>query len=281
VGAVDARAALTGRAHAQHKGSFGNVAVIGGARGMVGAALLAARAALAAGAGRVYVAALGLRDDAFDPARTELMLRPLQALLEPSALSSCTAVCGCGAGESARDWLAPVVHHAARLVLDADALNALAVEPALRQAVRARAARGQPTVVTPHPLEAARLLGRDASAVQADRLGAARALASELSACVVLKGSGTVIMAAGECPRINPTGDARLATAGTGDVLAGWLGGLWTQHDDAAGAAIAAAAGAVWLHGHALTCVPGHGPLLAADLIGAIGRAANALRGER
>ena len=252
--------------------------VIGGAAGMAGAAVLAARAALAAGGGRVYLAGSGLPQDGFDPARPELMLRPLPALLAPSMLASGTAVCGCGGGDVVRDWLPPAIHHAARLVLDADALNALAAEPALRQAVRTRASRGLPTIATPHPLEAARLLCCDAVTVQADRLGAARALADDLAVCVVLKGSGSVIAAAGALPRINPTGNARLATAGTGDVLAGWLGGLWAQHGDNRSAQDVAGA-AVWLHGQAAESAPGRGPLLASDLIAAIGDAADALVG--
>ena len=275
-GAPQARTARGWRGHTQHKGSFGNVLVIGGVAGMAGAAVLAARAALAAGGGRVYLAGSGLPHDGFDPSRPELMLRPVPALLAPPMLASGTTVCGCGGGAAIRDWLPPVIHHAARLVLDADALNAVAAEPALRLAVRARASRGLPTIVTPHPLEAARLLGSDAAAVQIDRLRAAQTLADDLAACVVLKGSGSVVATPDALPRINPTGNARLATAGTGDVLAGWLGGLWAQHgEDRSIQDIAAAA--VWLHGQAASLSPGRGPLLAADLIGAIGDAADAL----
>src|SRR5207244_1873709 len=106
---------------------------------------------------------------------------------------------------------------------DADALNAIARDAALRMALQQRSRRGAPTVLTPHPLEAGRLLGLGAAEVQADRLAAARRLASDTGAVVVLKGSGTVVASPDGRASINPTGDARLATAGTGDVLAGWL----------------------------------------------------------
>jgi len=279
-GPPPARIARVERNHAQHKGTFGNVLVIGGAAGMAGAAVLAARAALAAGGGRVYLAGSGLPHEGFDPERPELMLRPLPALLAPSMLASGTTVCGCGGGDAVRDWLPAAIHHAARLVLDADALNAVAAEPALRLAVRARAPRGLRTIVTPHPLEAARLLGVDVASVQFDRLHAAQTLADGLAASVVLKGSGSVVATPGALPRVNPTGNARLATAGTGDVLAGWLGGLWAQHgEDRPTQDIAAAA--VWLHGQAASSAAGRGSLLAADLIGAIGDAVDALSSRR
>jgi len=108
-------------------------------------------------------------------------------------------------------------------------------------------------VLTPHPLEAARLLGGHAAEVQHDRLQAATTLAARLACTVVLKGSGTVIAGPGALPAINPSGNALLATAGTGDVLAGWLGGLWAQHPQAPPAAVAAAA--VWRHGQAADAV--------------------------
>jgi hydroxyethylthiazole kinase-like uncharacterized protein yjeF len=116
---------------------------------------------------------------------------------------------------------------APRLVLDADALNAIAADTALQAMTSARAARSLQTILTPHPLEAARLLGRSADQIQADRLAAAVEMAERYAAVVVLKGSGSVIAAPGDRPRINATGNAALATAGTGDVLAGWIGGRW------------------------------------------------------
>lgn len=252
------------RAHAQHKGSFGDVLVLGGAPGMGGAALLAARAALAAGAGRVYLARLD-GDNTPDPQRPELMPRALQAALAPALLSQATVVCGCGGGEAVRALLPVVLANAARLVLDADALNAVATDSALSSALLARATTGLHTVLTPHPLEAARLLVQDTAAVQGDRIDAARRLAERSRCTVVLKGSGSVTAAPGGRLWINPTGNARLGSAGTGDVLAGWLGGLWSQH--AATSGLDAAIAAVWLHGHAAERGDLRAPLRAADLI--------------
>ena len=149
-----------------------------------------------------------------------------------------------------------------RLVLDADALNAIAADPALQSMTATRAGRRRATILTPHPLEAARLLGTTAHQVQADRLGAAGAIAERYRAVVVLKGSGTVIAAPGELPRINATGNASLATAGTGDVLAGWIGGRWLAD---ASAFDVATLGVVE---HGLAAEPDRpGALRAADLV--------------
>jgi hydroxyethylthiazole kinase-like uncharacterized protein yjeF len=123
-------------------------------------------------------------------------------------------------------------------------LNLLATDAALHAALVARAA---PTILTPHPLEAARLLATDIGTVQSDRIAAARKLALQTQAIVVLKGSGTVIAAPDGRIVINPTGNPSLATAGTGDVLAGLTGALLAQAWPAWEAALAA----VWLHGSA------------------------------
>ena len=232
VGNGDRQGALAHRRHAQHKGSFGDVAVVGGAPGMTGAAILAASAAHAAGAGRVFVDLVGDGDSlAFDPLRPELMFRKgwWQGAVE--TLRESTVVCGCGGGDAVREALPRLLSLVPRLVVDADALNAIAVDSALQTLLAGRASRSLQTVLTPHPLEAARLLGRSAGAVQGDRLQAANELAKRFAAVVVLKGSGSIIAAPGEAPRINSTGNASLATAGTGDVLAGWIGGRW--HADA------------------------------------------------
>lgn len=224
------------RAHATHKGSFGDVVVVGGAPGMAGAALLAGTAALHAGAGRVLVGLLDPGAAALDAGQPELMLRNPESLDYASA----TVVCGCGGGEAVKPHLPLVLAEARALVLDADALNAVAADAALVPMLQARAAHGQPTVLTPHPLEAARLLGRSTAEVQAHRLDAARALAERFGCTVVLKGSGTVVAAPGRPLGINPTGNARLATAGTGDVLAGLVGARLAAGLDAFDAACAA-----------------------------------------
>lgn len=274
---LDALAPISGpRAHASHKGSHGDAWVVGGAPGMGGAARLAARAALQAGAGRVYLAALDPQAALSDEVQPELMHRPLSAL-DPQHLSQATVVCGCGGAEAVAAVLPLVLGSAHRLVLDADALNAVALDPGLRAALQARGARGLGTVITPHPLEAARLLGLTAGAVQADRQGCARRLADALGSVVVLKGSGTVVAAPGQVPRLNSTGNARLATAGSGDVLAGWLGGVWAGLGAPAGTdplavALQASCASVALHGLAADQACGR-VLPASSLAAAMARA--------
>ena len=267
---LSGHAGVAPRRHAQHKGSFGDVAVVGGARGMVGAALLAARATHAAGAGRVYVNLLdrAASTPRLDPMRPELMFRDDWLHAAADTLARTTVVCGCGGGDAVRATLPKLLSTARRLVLDADALNALAADTSLAALLRARAARGVSTVLTPHPLEAARLLGCTSAEVQADRLHAAQELADRFACVVVLKGSGSVIAAPGQTPRINSTGNAALATAGTGDVLAGWLGGRWAQRPsgDEAAAAFIVAQQAVAEHGAAAELQPS-GALRAGDLI--------------
>jgi hydroxyethylthiazole kinase-like uncharacterized protein yjeF len=256
--------------HASHKGARGDVAVVGGAPGMVGAAWLAARAALASGAGRVYCSLLDAQATRLDGTRPELMFRPDGWRGTPSQMAATTVVCGCGGGEAVRVALPALLSNAGRLVLDADALNAIATDTALRDLLRARAARGRGTLLTPHPLEAARLLEVGVAEVQADRVAAARALAGHCLAAVLLKGSGSVIAAPAGPVFINCTGNAALATAGTGDVLAGWAGGLWAQEPGLEAQQVAAAT--AWLHGRAADgCRNSEGaPLLASDLIGAM-----------
>jgi len=246
------------RLHASHKGRYGDVAVIGGAPGMAGAALLAASAALAAGAGRVYLSALDPGFAALDPLHPELMLRRSDTL----DLATMAVVCGCGGGTAIRARLPRVLRDAHSLVLDADALNAVAESAELQALLRARAERGQASILTPHPLEAARLLGSTTTAVQGDRLGAARRLAEQLDAAVVLKGSGTVITDAAQPPIINPSGNGRLATAGTGDVLAGMIGAALASGRST----IAAASEAVWRHGNLADRWPAEIPLTAGAL---------------
>jgi hydroxyethylthiazole kinase-like uncharacterized protein yjeF len=266
-------AVLAPRMHAQHKGSFGDVAVVGGAAGMTGAAWLAAGAAHAAGAGRVYLSLLVVGSDSagVDPQRPELMLRSEWWNGGPDVLARTTVVCGCGGGDAVRVALPRLLSLTPRIVLDADALNAIAADNSLRTLLRARADRQLASVLTPHPLEAARLLACGAAEVQSDRLHAARQLAESLRCTVVLKGSGSVVATPGLTPCVNATGNASLATPGTGDVLAGWLGGLWAQ--SAVGAtppsSHAVAVRAVTDHGAAADS-QGGGPLRAADLIEAM-----------
>ena len=259
------------RGHSAHKGSLGDVAVVGGAPGMVGAAWLAASAALAAGAGRVYCSLLAEGAAPMQPGRPELMSRAQWWRQPPAVLAASTVVCGCGGGSDVQQAMPALLTHAGRLVLDADALNALASDAGLQTLLRQRGARGLPTVLTPHPLEAARLLACPTAAVQHNRLTAAKALNALLGATVLLKGSGTVIESSQGVPWINSTGNAALATAGTGDVLAGWLAGMWAQQPKATPAEVAAAA--AWQHGRAADRFAEqrpNRPLRAADLIEAM-----------
>lgn len=236
-GAPDAAA----RRHASHKGSYGDVAVVGGAAGMTGAALLAASAALHAGAGRVFVSLLDGGTLTVDASQPELMFRPINAL----DYKSMTVVCGCGGGDAIRGQLSKILSTAAHVVIDADAINSIANDTQLQALLSARAKRLAATVLTPHPLEAARLLGSTATEVQHDRLAAAQQLMQRFGCTVVLKGSGTVITAPGQTPVINATGNARLATAGTGDVLAGMIGARLA----AGSPAFQAACASVYQHG--------------------------------
>ncbi len=270
-GGDDIEAMAIARRHADHKGSFGDVVIVGGAAGMGGAAVLAARAASAAGAGRVYLDELGAGPlSVIDAQHPEIMCRTGWAReAAPADLNGRLVVCGCGGGDAVRHVLPRLLSQTRRLVLDADALNAISADAGLRALLAARHARGLASVLTPHPLEAARLLGVPTPDVQADRLTSATRIAQEFGCVVVLKGSGTVIACPGRVPAINATGNAALASAGTGDVLAGWLGGRWSQigapYASREGAFEAARA-AVYQHGRAADPVRG-GALRASDLI--------------
>lgn len=246
------------RAQAAHKGSQGDVVVVGGQGlaingvGMTGAAILAARAALYAGSGRVYVGLLdGSEPSAlWDPQCPELMFRLVDTLLKDDRLlQGASVVCGCGGGSAVAAWLPRLLSTCPTLVLDADALNAISRDVVLRSLTRQRVQRGWVTVLTPHPLEAARLLGRDTPTVMSDRLAAARGLTEHLGTICVLKGSGSVITAPGQTPVINFSGNPLLATAGTGDVLAGMLGAALAMPGMAPGSAFQSVAAAVAQHG--------------------------------
>lgn len=267
--------AFVPRQHDSHKGSYGDVAVAGGAHGMAGAPILAARAALFSGAGRVYVASID-HGPAYDNVQPELMFRDAAT----HNFAGNTVIAGPGMGDSADAIrvLAKVLDGESPLVLDADAINLIAASPDLQARLSARHA---PSILTPHPLEAARLLGVTAGVVQGDRLEAAREIAARFDAYVVLKGSGTIIaMPDGEAA-INPTGNPGLASAGTGDVLAGLCGSLLAQGWPARDAALAA----VWMHGEAADrlVAGGIGPigLTAGELPAAIRTVLNQMVAQR
>lgn len=255
---IDASAWLPARGHAiapslfrhllqprprnTHKGMYGDAAILGGAAGMVGAALLAGRAALWLGTGRVFVGLLDPAGPAVDFAHPELMLRRADAL--PPRLSALAAGPGLGTATDAAEMLAPALAREIPLLLDADALNLVAADPALARALTGRKA---PTILTPHPGEAARLLGIDAAHVQSDRLRAALELARRFRALIVLKGCGSIVATPDERWFINGSGHSGMASAGMGDVLSGLVAGLLAQGWPAESALIAG----VHLHGAA------------------------------
>jgi hydroxyethylthiazole kinase-like uncharacterized protein yjeF len=218
------KALLKPRPRNFHKGMAGSLAILGGAAGMTGAALLAGRAALKMGSGRVYV---GLLDESqsLDGGALELMLRhPDDALGQD--LDAIVAGPGIGQGERAETLVGAVLASDLPCVLDADALNLIAESEDLRHACARRSAD---TIVTPHPAEAARLLALKTADVQADRAKAAKILAENLNAHVVLKGAGSILVARDRHWFVNTTGHAGMASAGMGDVLAGILGALLAQ----------------------------------------------------
>jgi hydroxyethylthiazole kinase-like uncharacterized protein yjeF len=244
-----------------HKGMAGDAGIVGGAPGMVGAALLAGRAALKLGAGRVFVGLLAGDALQVDPVYPELMLRDPRQVVE---IATALAV-GPGLGQSgqARDLLDAAIARPVPLVLDADALNLVAAHPVL---ARRLARRGSPALLTPHPAEAARLLGTTTAEVQQDRITAARTLAGRLRAHVVLKGCGSVVAAAEARWFVNTSGNPGMASAGMGDVLTGFAAALLARHPDPLVALLAA----VHLHGAAGDALVGEG-------IGPIGLAAGEL----
>ncbi len=260
------------RSPVAHKGSAGHLAVIAGALGKAGAAILATRAGLRGGAGLVTMAGPHSVNAVCASAVPEAMTEPwpdrkgelifeadrVSALVETR--SAVTAGPGLGTGPGVRatvGWLLRYCHKP--LVLDADALNVVAGRLApLRRAVA-------PVVLTPHPGEMSRLAGVSTAEVQADRVGIARAFASDHRCVVVLKGAGTVVAAPDGQIWINSSGNPGMASGGMGDVLAGLIGALLAQGL----AAEEAARLGVYLHGYAADLAAARGTigLIASDVI--------------
>jgi NAD(P)H-hydrate epimerase len=269
-------AALVPRRSADsHKGTYGHLVVLAGSRGKSGAAILACRAAMRAGAGLVTLAAARSLNDIFASSMAEMMTHPLRdqadddfeplmdedwrRLLERKNVLLFGP--GIGLKDSARDALRWLLKNLdLPWVIDADGLTLLAQE-----LDRLRSAR-RPPVLTPHPGEMARLAGLEVSRVQRDRVGIARAFAREHRCFVVLKGARTVLAAPNGDVRVNPTGNPGMASGGMGDVLAGILGGLLAQ-----GLSVEAAMElGVFIHGFAADrLVEERGPfgLIASDVI--------------
>jgi hydroxyethylthiazole kinase-like uncharacterized protein yjeF len=212
-----------------HKGTFGRACIVGGAEGLVGAALLAGRAAIRLGAGRVVVGLAARDPPLVDWLAPELMLR--EAGTTGTDHDAWVVGPGLGAGERALALVEKVAAADQPIVIDADALNAIAGKPALVDAVARRDAE---TLATPHPAEAARLLQCTTQEVQSDRVAAATRLAAMLDAHIVLKGAGSIVARPDGTFDINASGNPALSTAGSGDVLAGILGALLAQHIAAA-----------------------------------------------
>lgn len=263
---------LTPRPRDSHKGQFGTVAIIGGGNGMIGAALLAGRAALKLGAGCVHVGLLADNAPGVDTQQAELMLHSAKDLLRPLPLPTPlpqaskkllaghpgevanvktmfhpdVIAIGCGMGHDLQAQ--KVLHDALKLevalVLDADALNILAMRPDLRSLLFTRKAA---SVITPHPGEAARLLGISTADVQTARAASAQELARRMNCSVVLKGAGSLCVMRDGKIWLNNSGNPGMSGPGMGDVLSGMIAALIAQGLSADNAMLLA----VHLHGAA------------------------------
>ncbi len=235
---------LTPRPKNSHKGTFGTVGIVGGAEGMCGAVLLAGEAALYAGCGKVII---GFNQDTLPlpvyERTPELMLDTAAKLVYRNNIDIWIAGCGMGRNESAARILNILWKgNYPKLVLDADATYLLAAYPKLFTRTTRR-----DLVLTPHPGEAAYLLGTSIPHIQNNRTWAVRELASRYYCTVVLKGRKSLVCDAYGTVYTNNSGNPGLATAGSGDVLSGLIGSLMAQ-GIATNEAVKAA---VWLHGAA------------------------------
>ena len=270
LGKAELRESLVPREAEDHKGIFGHVLIAAGSRGMAGAAILAARAALRSGAGLVTVATpagvAGIVAGAVPSAMTLALPENAAGAFRPEGVDRLkeyakerrvsTMAIGPGMtthADAARFVLLALSGVSAAAVVDADALNNLAQQE-LEGVVQMLKARKHPCVFTPHPAEAARLLGMKKTEVETHRLKCVAKLARSLGGVALLKGSKTLI-SSGARTIVNATGGPGLAKAGSGDVLTGLIAGLWAQML-ASGRVTgdlpfkAAALGA-WLHGSA------------------------------
>jgi hydroxyethylthiazole kinase-like uncharacterized protein yjeF len=246
------------RSPTAHKGDFGHVLVVGGDHGMAGALRLAGEAALRTGAGLVSAATRADHAASMSAARPELMSHGVETASSLAPLLKRTSVLAVGPGLGQGEWgqslFAALLDCSLPMVVDADALNLLAAEPAYRHN----------WILTPHPGEAARLLGQSIAQVQADRIAAAVALQKKYGGVVVLKGAGTVVVNSNGEIGVCSDGNPGMASGGMGDVLTGVIAGLLAQ-----GCSLAEAARqGVCLHSHAadLAAQEGQRGLLASDL---------------
>lgn len=237
--------ALVPRPHHANKGTFGSVGIIGGSDGMVGALVLAARAAQLSGAGKVYAASLAGAAPAVDMLHPEIMFRPCHTLAEiQPALSAIAIGPGLGQSPQAVQQLEYWLNQATPLLIDADALNLISQHSHLQHLL----AQGQdPRIITPHPGEAARLLKCSVLEIQQQRVESAIQIAQKLNVICVLKGAGSLCAQADGTCFINTTGNVGLASAGTGDVLSGIIVSLVAQGLSS----FEAAKAGVYIHGAA------------------------------
>lgn len=246
-----------------HKGRFGTIGIIGGARGMAGAGLLAARTALFAGTGKVLLAPLDDSLGTVDWSHPEIMFRRPREILEDEGLSALVVGPGLGTVDAARNVLEIALKSTIPMVLDADALNLIARGRALQTSLKRRTENGFISILTPHPAEAARLLGTATADINAERINAAKGLADRFGAIVVLKGAGSVIAEPNGHWSINQSGNPGMAVGGMGDVLAGLLGALLAQSRESGLSAADIARLATWVHGRAADemVAGGNGPV--------------------
>lgn len=255
------------RSEDSHKGTFGTLAIVGGQVGMMGSIVLAGRAALKSGCGKVW---LGFRQPSLPlpvlPEQPEIMLATADALRHRGDVTAWVMGCGWGTEAAAVQMLSDMLPGVAGmpLLLDADALNILAQHPDIIPSDALP--RCAPLIITPHPAEAGRLLHQSAADIQANRYCAAVQLAARYRAWVVLKGHHTLVASPQGQVEQNNSGNAGLATAGSGDVLSGIIGSLLAQRV----AVEQAVSGGVWLHGAAAE-------ILAANEIGPVGLCAGEL----
>ncbi len=281
-----AAAALPPRPASGHKGTFGHALIVAGSEGKTGAAVLSAAGAARIGAGLVTLACPAGLNDILEVHCTEAMTAPVAdtpgrsfaASAEDAvlALAAERDAVGLGPGLGRDEEASSLARSLAKrlekpLAVDADGLFAFADDPGLLRA------RGAATVLTPHPGEAGRLLGLSAQQVNADRPAAARRLAAESGAVVLLKGAASAIADPEGRLILNPTGGPELGTGGTGDVLLGMVTGLLAQGL----APFEAAALAAYVHGMAgdrLSLRGGRSGLLAGEVAGEVRHAVEALR---
>lgn len=232
---------LPPRPRAAHKGDFGHVLVVGGGAGMPGAVRLCGEAALRTGAGRVSVATHPGHAANIFVSRPELMAHAISDIKDIEQLLEKTDVIAFGPGLGRSAWAGELVRRLSAderpAVWDADALNWLAESPAT----------ATNRVITPHPGEAATLLGCSVADVQLDRRAALAGLRERYGGVVVLKGAGSLVSGPADCPLLSTAGNPGMAAAGMGDVLTGIIAALIAQGLDLA----AAAAVGVEVHGRA------------------------------